>query len=260
MKKIFVVFAIIFWLSPPEGHAQSGIFSDMGINFSTGVTSFYGDISDYDDDIIKKYTIESGTAYSFKLNKAIIDNFSISAQVLSGNLKGVKVRPAVKYEFTTKLLEYNFAFNYNLTRAISGNDSPFGFYIYAGMGQFFFHSSSSSYVKHENDEYILKGVLEENTFKKKKPEFVYFFGGFVEYNIAKSFGLTLDLGLRQAHNDKLDARYYPHPDDGKKLTWDYYTHTSFGLSYYFGSGQKRGRHWSNTGGKRGIILSGRSRR
>jgi len=257
---MFIVASLFVPIKEYAQGRRSGLLRDVSINVSTGVTSFYGDISDYDNDIIKKYTLESGGAHSIKIKKGLVSNLSFSTQVLLGNLKGIKVnkRTGNKYEFSTKLLEYNFAINYNISKAFSGRSSNFDFYIYAGMGQFFFHSAFSSYIKVE-EEYKLSETREENTFKNKTPEFVYFFGAFAEYKVTDNIGLILELGLRQAHNDKLDARYYPGPNDNKPLTWDYYTNTSVGITYHFDKTRK-GARWSNTSGRRGYIPPGRSRR
>jgi hypothetical protein len=60
----------------------------------------------------------------------------------------------------------------------------------------------------------------------------------------------------------MDGYLYPHPGSipAKKQTWDYYTYTSFGLTYKLGSSSGSsgggGHRWHNTSKKRqGKILS-----
>jgi hypothetical protein len=57
------------------------------------------------------------------------------------------------------------------------------------------------------------------------PEFVFFFGGEMYYNVNSNFGITVDLSLRQCRNDRLD-------DFVKNDDFDYYSYLSIGINYY----------------------------
>ncbi len=260
MKKIYVfVFLLTFVVSVnAQGRRGSGLLDNWSMNFNLGVTSFYGDISVNDGDIIKKYTEESAPAYSLRVSKFINENFGIGGQVLYGNLKGLRNYSNVHtHSFTSKVLEYNFSLRYNITNVILGRPTKLNLELYSGMGQFFFHTT---YTDVYPDDPSTEQPLEVNTFAKMTPEFVYFFGGVLNYDVTKEIALTMNLGLRQAHNDKMDGKRFPTEKD--KLTWDYYTHTSFGVTYKFGGGHSGGsaHRWRNTGRKKGRILAKKRRR
>ncbi len=258
MKKIYVyVFLMASVMSlNAQGRRSAGLFDNWSMNLNLGVTSFYGDISVNDGDILKKYTEESAPAYSLRVSKFINDNFGIGGQVLYGNLKGTRNYSNVHiHSFNSKVLEYNFSLRYIVTNSLMGRPTKLNLELYSGMGQFFFKTTFTDVYP---DDPASKKPLEVNTFEKMTPEFVYFFGGVLNYNVTKEIALTMNLGLRQAHNDKMDGKRYPTEKD--KLTWDYYTHTSFGVTYKLRGSGGTFRSWKNTGGKKGRILAKKRKR
>ncbi len=252
MRKIFILVSIVAFVACTNVQGQSGLMENWSISVGTGLSSFYGDVSENDSNPLKKYTDESGAAYDIRLNKFINNNFGVSTQILYGNLKSTRTSGALR-TFYSRFLEYNLSFRYRVLK----NPNKFNFEAYAGLGQFFF---STTFGIDSNGSIIDEDT--ENTFKTKTPEFVYFFGGMAYYNINEKISLSMNLGLRQAHNDKMDGYLYPHPGStpAKKQTWDYYTYTSFGLTYKLGnsggSSGGSGHRWNNTNKKRkGRIMS-----
>lgn len=60
------------------------------------------------------------------------------------------------------------------------------------------------------------------------PEFVYFYGAGMHYHLGDNFAITMDLTMHHAQNDRLD-------DLVKNNDYDYYSHFSIGLTYFFDS-------------------------
>ena len=63
---------------------------NWGVNVNAGLTSFYGDLSIYDNDFVAKLQHESKIGMSAILTKRLDPAFGFSTQVLFGQLKGQK--------------------------------------------------------------------------------------------------------------------------------------------------------------------------
>jgi hypothetical protein len=243
--KILLVGMILTGIGVPQlNHAQStwggskkkqpGIWKNWSINANFGVTSFFGDLSSYDADIINKLTKESGPAFGGVLTKQFSSKFGISGQLLFGNLKGANQS---NMSFESSFVEYNFHGRLDLLNVIwPDNLSKVGMVAYAGMGQFMFNSTSTT---------VVEGKEQTSVSNTGVPEFVYFLGSGLYYKIDEKYRITLDLALRQAQNDKLDNFV-------KNDNYDYYTHIAFGFTYNIeGNTGKRSRvvRGQNTNGK-----------
>ncbi len=206
------------------GRWKPGFWDMWSININAGQTSFFGDLSLYDSDIMGKLTNESGLAYGGIFSKHFSDKFSMGGQLLLGKLKGENSNAT----FNADVLEYNFHGKVNLVNLIfPDNLTNLDFTMYAGIGQFRFKSIQVN--KKEGTTSI------EDT---GTPEFVYFFGMGLDYKITDRFGVNADISIRQAQNDKLD-------DLKKNDNNDYYSYISVGVTYYIeslfgGGGKKRG--------------------
>lgn len=201
---------------------KAGFWDDWSINGNVGLTSFFGDLSIYDDEIVSKLSEESGPSFSGILTKYIKDRkFGISGQLLYG---GFKAENSNQTAFEASVIEYNFSMRFNLINLIfSDNYSPFGIEAYGGAGQFLFNVQKWTPVE---------GGTQASEVNTGTPEFVYFFGMGLFYNVSDKIGITTDISLRQAQNDKLD-------DINKNDNFDYYTHISIGVTYYIASFKKK---------------------
>ena len=200
---------------------QSGIWKNWSINANIGLTSFFGDLSSYDADIINKFSKESGPAFGGVLTKQFSPKFGISGQLLFGNLKGANQS---NMSFESSFVEYNFHGRLDLLNVIwPDNLSNVGMVAYAGIGQFMFSSTRTT---------LVEGKEETSVSNTGVPEFVYFLGTGLYYKIDEKYRLTFDLALRQAQNDRLDN--YVRNDN-----YDYYTHIALGFTYNFESNNSK---------------------
>jgi len=228
IKHLLIIFLLTGLLLPATsfsqhwgGRGRPTFWDNWSINGNVGLTSFFGDLSLYDDDLAGKLTKESGPAVSGILTKYLNDKIGIGGQLLYGGLKGEN---ASDVSFEANVVEYNFQIRVDLVSLIwPDNLSGFGLDAYGGIGQFIF--KVIQYDRRGGEQLVdeqFTGV----------PEFVYFAGAGVHYKINDKFAATADMALRQAQNDKLD-------DLNKNENYDYYTHLSIGVTYYIDSFKKQ---------------------
>jgi hypothetical protein len=202
------------------GRRKPGFLDNWAINGNVGLTSFFGDLSIYDSEITSKLTEESGPALGFIVTKYFNDKIGISGQLLSGSLKGENTTGT---SFESSFIEYNFHVRLELINSFfPDNLTDFGINFYAGIGQFVFQTTKWEVVDGEQQEYI----KDTGT-----PEFCYFVGTGFQYKFTPKVGVNLDMALRQAKNDYLDYTV-------KNGNNDYYTHLSFGVTYFIDSFKK----------------------
>lgn len=224
--KFYIVLFLIAGITFPQlsfGQSWGGrktkasFWDNWAINLNGGLTSFYGDLSTFDSEIMDKLMKESGPAFGGILTKYILGNkIGFSGQLLYGNLQGANTNNSLSFEAT--FIEYNFHARFNLVNLISKRDRPkFGFELYGGAGQFVFKATKY------NNELSQVGIEDTGT-----PEFVYFFGAGVSYRVIDKLGITVDMAMRQAQNDKLD-------DLAKNDNFDYYSYINIGVTYHIES-------------------------
>jgi hypothetical protein len=202
-------------------HKKPGLWDNWSINLNAGLTSFFGDLSKFDTEIIEKLTQESGPAFSGILTKQVFNSkFGISGQLLYGNLKGENNS---NVSFEASVIEYNAHIRLNVINLISPNNiSKLGIEAYGGIGQFLFKTTQYDLRNNENKTKI------KNT---GTPEFMYFFGAGLAYRITEKIGVTIDVSMRQAQNDYLD-------DFVKNDNYDYYSYLNIGVTYKIDSLKK----------------------
>lgn len=227
IQLIAVLIGLIGILLPQSADAQgwgsrkkAGLWDNWSINLNAGLTSFFGDLSKFDSEIMEKLTKESGPAFSGILTKHLNTKIGLSGQLLYGGLKGQN-NSGVSFE--ASVIEYNFHVRFNIINLLSPNNiSKMGIEAYGGVGQFLFKTTQYDLRNNENNVSI------KNT---GTPEFVYFFGAGLSYKVRKNLGITVDVAMRQARNDYLD-------DFVKNNNNDYYSYLSIGATYYIDSFKK----------------------
>ncbi len=201
-------------------HAWSGekkrtVWKNWSLSVNAGVTSYFGDLSKYDNDVFGKLRYESEPAFSVMLNKQFGGAFGVGGQLLYGGLSNQRSEIS---DFRTDFMEYNVQARLDIIDVINGPDpSDFGLTLFAGVGQFLFKTTDYTYNE---------GDSRRNIHSTGVPEFVYFGGGELSYALNERIAVTLDLAVRQAQNDKLDNMV--RGDD-----FDYYSFTSIGITYRF---------------------------
>ncbi|MEZ5195961.1 MAG: outer membrane beta-barrel protein [Bacteroidales bacterium] len=212
--KLLVLLTLLVGISIPQitsaqgwggKRSKPGLWDDWSVNLNAGLTSFFGDLSKFDSEIMEKLSKESGPAFSGIITKHINNKFGISGQLLYGNLQGEN---NLQVAFEASVIEYNISGSVDFINLFSpDNLSKFGIIAYGGVGQFIFQSQKIDYREES------PSVVQQKT---GTPEFVYFFGLGANYDIGDRFAVTLDFAMRQAQNDKLDD--YKTKDD----SFDYY--------------------------------------
>ncbi len=182
-------------------------------NANVGFLSYFGDLSVYDSDIAGKLENESCRAGGIMVTKRLVKPFGISVQLLSGNLKA-KNR---NISFESTIFEYSMSAYFDLISLFQINKlKNFEVQVFGGIGNLIFNSSKYEYYE---------GETIRTDHKTRVPEFVYYAGAGLHYEISNSFGVNSSIALRQCQNDKLDV-YKKLPD------FDYYSYFQFGVSYY----------------------------
>ncbi|MBN2174759.1 MAG: hypothetical protein JW731_11555 [Bacteroidales bacterium] len=226
MKKSRVLFVGVFLLSyhslnssePDEwcGPRERVFLKNWSINLNIGYTSYFGDLSQYDLDVVNKLIYESKPAYGIKLTKYIKNKFLMSGQFIYGGFKSDFLSDHI---FETTLVEYSIQAGLDLTKLLFPRISlDYGFEVYVGTGQFIFQTNVFTGID---------GLQTPKTNSTRVPEFVYFFGSGFYYQLSDRFRITVDLAIRQAQNDNID-KYLAHGD------FDYYSLLNIGLSYAIG--------------------------
>jgi len=237
LQLITALIGLMGIITPQSSDAQgwgskrkSGLWDNWSINLNAGLTSFFGDLSKFDSEIIEKLTNESGPGFSGILTKHLNTKIGLSGQLLYGGVKGEN-NSGVSFE--ASIIEYNFHVRFNLVNLISPNNiSKLGIETYGGLGQFLFKTTQYDLRNNENK------VKVKDT---KTPEFVYFFGAGLSYKVKKNIGITGDIAMRQAKNDYLD-------DFVKNNNNDYYSYISIGITYNIDS-FKKGKTFKQSGTK-----------
>jgi hypothetical protein len=210
-----------FSANPDEwsGPNESILFSHWSVNLSIGFTSYFGDLSQYDENVIHKLLYESKPAYGLKLTKEI-KSFGVSGQVIYGGFKS-NYKP--EHCFDLSMIEYSIQAEMNVINVIfRQKEKKYGLDAYVGIGQFIFNTSTDGYFD---------GQQIPNAYSTGVPEFVYFFGCEFFVNVTDQVRFTSNLSIRQIQNDNID-KYLAHDD------FDYYSLLNFGLSYSFGKWYK----------------------
>ncbi|MBN1339681.1 MAG: hypothetical protein JXA03_10180 [Bacteroidales bacterium] len=220
-NKIFLYFLIVFLAIPFFSAAQYwgskkkykfSLWDGWAFNANFGKSSFYGDVSIYDDNFSEKLSKESDWAYGIAVRKEINPVISIGPQILFAKLKGENARAY----FEGEIIEYNFNAAINVVNLlIPSNDARFYLLGVVGAGQFLF--SSKKVV-------LDPGVEEEVKEDTGVPEFVYMFGAEGAFRLTENIDLMAGIVLRQARNDKIDVT--TNKDD-----WDYYSYLMGGITY-----------------------------
>lgn len=226
--RLLPMVVILLLLFPFHGTSQEwggekpiNFWDHWSININAGFTSYFGDLSYYDSDLIGKFNNESKPAVGILLTKHFDKKFGVSGQFLYGQIKGGNNKNVY---FETNLFEYNIQARLDIIRIILPDKNPkFGLEGFAGIGHTWFNS----------ERYIVgEGSPDISSVKASVPEFVYFGGIGMHYHFQKNFAITTSMSLRHLQNDKLDQLV-------KNSDNDFYTYLSVGITYYInGFGNK----------------------
>lgn len=233
---VLFIFVLKSYSSTPDewsGPKERVLLEDWSVNLNVGFTSYFGDLSQYDLNVTNKLMFESKPAFGIKLTKHI-KYFQISGQVIYGGFKS-DYRPERSFE--TRLVEYSLQAGLDvLSLLVPRKSLDYGFEVYIGAGQFLFRTSRIT---------SLDGLQYSEDVGTGIPEFVYFFGSGLYYNVSDRIGITADLSIRQAQNDNID-KYLANGD------FDYYSLLSFGVTFSIGKIYTPVRYHPNSNINKGV--------
>ncbi|MCB0805686.1 MAG: hypothetical protein KDC05_07785 [Bacteroidales bacterium] len=213
---LFVI--LLLFQTPVSGqhwdrHYDKAITQNWWVNFSAGATSYYGDLSVHDDMFFGKLNHESGPAYSLMIGKEMGRFVSFAGQIISGNMVCRKENTSI----STNIFEYNLQARVNFIElaSIQRVYRRLGLVGFAGVGNFMFDTEMKEYTD------MIETI---STHKSRVPEFIYFFGGALSFDISRRFTVSSELSIRQCQNDKLDIIL-------KNGDYDYYSYLNIGITY-----------------------------
>lgn len=187
------------------------IFKHWSVNVNTGRTSFFGDVSAYDEELTEKLSKESSMGYGFIIARQISPVVGLGGQLLIGKLIGSTSTSS----FEANIFEYNIHLTIDAANLfIPANEANFRPYAKLGMGQFKFDSKLQFDDPEKDDLNVDTGI----------PEFLFTFGGGLNYNISNSFDLNVEMSIKMVNNDRLDGKSSSNDED-------YYSYLSFGITY-----------------------------
>lgn len=213
----------------PKPKKFTNFWKDWAMGAQVGQTSFYGDVSLYDDNLTDKLAKESNLAYSIQINKKLTPILGLRGMVMKGGLKGSSIRSS----FDAILYEYNVNVTLNLVNLLlPQNNAHFFLYGTLGIGHFLFDSKITNFGANG-------GTKREQS---KVPEFVYLFGAGAYYILSPTVDITAEVVLRRAKNDKLDITV-------SNSDMDYYNYMGVGINYKFKNKTKSTRNLKKIKGR-----------
>ena len=231
---VFVQKNVLAQFHKPPSVIKTVLTKGWAIDANVGRTSFFGEVSLYDEQFNEKMSKEGAWAYGFIASKKISHVFAIEGQLLLGQLKGSNSRS----QFVAEITEYTFNLTANLVNLfIPDNQARFNPYIKVGLGQFQF---STKLVFNDAD---MADVLAESD----SPESLFLFGGGAYYTISNSFDIKLEFTGRRMQNDQIDGSASNSKDN------DYYSYTSIGLTYKIFNTPRDTRYYKRMGMKSRLI-------
>lgn len=212
----------------------SVLLKNWSVNVNGGQTSFFGEVSLYDDELSEKLSKEGSWAYGFILSRQLTPVFGLSGQIIFGELKGSNSRS----QFQADIMEYTLNTTINFVNLlIPQNDARFFLYGKLGAGQFQFKSTLVYDDPEKPEKYV----------ESESPEFLYLLGGGAFYKFNHSFEINLEATARLVNNDKLDGT------SNKKGDNDYYAYISLGVTYNINNKPRDTRYFKKLGMKSPLI-------
>jgi len=239
---LFVLFILVFSASSNaqleyNRYGSNNIWDHWYGQVSIGANAFYGDISSYDSDPIKKIKYETSYGYSASFGKWINRWGAAQFTFSGGELIGTKNH----YVSHASFYQYAIEGMLNVTELIHKHQLQSRFYGYIKAGYGFIEINA--FLTDTNTGKTVSEVGKNSSYGKRVTEWVIPFGGGGFYNIDKNYSLFIDVLYQYVDSDKLDARY-------DTETLDNYVNASFGLRYTFDVKNKRHKYRGNSARKR----------
>jgi len=173
------------------------IYRDWMFSLTGGTILYYGGLSNYDLDPLKKIPNESNFSYSASVGKWVRPYLAMRINFQKGKLHSLKS----SYDMNSEYNEYTAQLMVNVTDFFNypaGYQRKFYSYVFLGYGLIDFHSS----VYNTNTGDLIK----EWGADKMITEWVIPAGIGVAYNFNQNFTFAFDATYHYINTDKLDAR------------------------------------------------------
>ncbi len=211
----------------------SKLAKNWSVNVNGGRTSFFGDVSLYDEEFSEKMSKEGSWAYGAGVYRQLTPIFALGGDILIGQLAGSNSRS----KFTSNIKEATVNLTVNMVNLfIPDNNARFIPYAKFGMGQFTY--DTKLIFDDPNKADIISA--------SESPEFLYLFGGGAYYIISHSFDVNLEMMGRRMNNDKIDGTTNKKDDD-------YYSYFSIGFTYNINNVPRDTRYFKRMGMKSVLI-------
>ncbi len=115
-KLLFFLLCLLFpVLSFAQYYTRSNshnILKNWAFEGQTGIMSYFGDLSIYDNDIVNKLAQESGPAGALSVTKYFGKYFGVGGELIFGQVRANKNRTS----FSSNILEYNAQVQFDLIK------------------------------------------------------------------------------------------------------------------------------------------------
>ena len=211
-KLLFFLLCLLFpVLSFAQYYSRSNSHNTLknwAFEGQAGIMSYFGDLSIYDNDIVNKLTQESGAAGALSVTKYFGKYFGVGGELIFGQVKANKNGTI----FNSNIIEYNAQVQFDLIKIFFfQKNSNFALLLTGGLGNIFFNST-------------IKTDSEDKNYTTDVPEFIYFFGGKLDYHLSKKIKIGAGISIKQLQNDNLDVTV-------KNSNYDYYSYVNLGVAY-----------------------------
>ena len=211
-----IVFPIYVNAQYSDNKSSNRFGEGWSVNLSAGLTSFFGDLSVYDDNIPKKFSEESDIGGGIIISKKISNTFSLSGQILYGGLKGTKETSDIY--FIGSVIESSFVGFVNLTQIFFPGNPNRKLNAYGTLG------IGLGSVKSKLYDLKTDSLIKEFGYGTKTIETIIPLGARFAYSLNNSFDLTFDISIRRIDTDKLDTQI-------GNNNRDYFSYFAFGITY-----------------------------
>lgn len=216
---IIIIFPFILEAQYYNAYNKKYGFRDgWSVNFNIGVTSFFGDLSVFDFDIVKKLSEESNFGGGIIFAKEISPVISFNTQFLYGGLKGTKESSNIY--FKANIIEGSLNVQINIIQIILPRNKDRKINVFGNFG--------IGLVSIKSKLFDLKtdSLIHSFGFGRKTIESILPFGFKINYRINELFDLDFNFSNRRVDTDKLDSQ----PGNNNK---DFYSYMSIGITYKF---------------------------
>lgn len=214
---------LIIQLFPTSTQAQSFNWQqNFTLGISGGASSFYGDLSVYDRQPLKKVTKESDLSYGISVGHQLSSVLSLNVSYIDGRLKG-KNNELLHY-FNSDFKEASIASHISISHMLFPyRTGRADIYTTTGIGLMRFHSIERHILENNNTDDQESNIAIET--ESETP--IIKLGVGCNFEVNTHLNISTEIAFRVTGNDMIDAH------KGSTGIKDYYSIFSIGLSYVF---------------------------